>query len=64
MEILGHTTIQQTMDRYGHVQPERLRAAADAMWTRHSVADFGCTTRTTPPMKGGDGGRAAGQAPC
>jgi integrase len=31
MEILGHTTIRQTMDRYGHVLPERLRAAADAM---------------------------------
>jgi len=31
MEILDHTTIRQTMDRYGHVLPERLRAAADAM---------------------------------
>jgi Phage integrase family len=31
MEILGHTTIRQTMDRYGHVLPERLRVAADAM---------------------------------
>jgi len=31
MEILGHTTIRQTMDRYGHALPERLRAAADAM---------------------------------
>jgi integrase len=31
MEILGHTTIRQTMDRYGHALPERMRAAADAM---------------------------------
>lgn len=31
MEILGHTTIRQTMDRYGHALPERVRAAADAM---------------------------------
>lgn len=31
MEILGHTTIRQTMDRYAHALPERLRAAADAM---------------------------------
>jgi integrase len=31
MEILGHTTIRQTMDRYGHALPERIRAAADVM---------------------------------
>ena len=31
MEILGHTTIRQTMDRYAHALPERLRAAADTM---------------------------------
>jgi integrase len=31
MEILGHTTIRQTMDRYGHALPDRVRAAADAM---------------------------------
>jgi integrase len=31
MEILGHTTVRQTMDRYAHALPERLRAAADAM---------------------------------
>ena len=31
MEILGHSTIRLTMDLYGHVLPERLRVAADAM---------------------------------
>jgi integrase len=31
MEILGHTTIRQTMDRYAHALPDRLRAAADTM---------------------------------
>ncbi|WP_250289514.1 tyrosine-type recombinase/integrase [Frankia sp. CiP1_Cm_nod1] len=31
MEILGHTTVRMTMERYGHVLPERLRAAATAM---------------------------------
>ena len=31
MEILGHTTIRQTMDRYAHALPERVRAAADTM---------------------------------
>src|SRR5439155_3152535 len=29
MEILGHTTVRQTMDRYGHALPDRLRAAAE-----------------------------------
>ena len=31
MEILGHTTVRRTMDRYGHALPERIRAAADVM---------------------------------
>ena len=31
MEILGHSTIRLTMDLYGHVLPDRLRAAASAM---------------------------------
>jgi len=31
MEILGHSTIRLTMDTYGHVLPERLAAAAEAM---------------------------------
>lgn len=31
MEFLGHTTVRQTMERYAHALPERLRAAADAM---------------------------------
>ena len=31
LEILGDTTIRQTMDRYGHALPERVRAAADVM---------------------------------
>jgi integrase len=31
MEILGHSTIRLTMDTYGHVLPERMRCAADAM---------------------------------
>ncbi len=31
MEILGHSTIRLTMDTYGHVLPDRLRAAAEAM---------------------------------
>ncbi|WP_322769069.1 site-specific integrase [Frankia sp. Cr1] len=31
MEILGHTTVRMTMERYGHVLPERLHAAATAM---------------------------------
>jgi hypothetical protein len=31
MGLLGHSTIRLTMDPYGHVMPERLRAAADAM---------------------------------
>jgi integrase len=31
MEILGHSTIRLTMDIYGHVLPDRLRAAASAM---------------------------------
>src|SRR6266550_8803328 len=65
MEILGHTTIRQTMDRYGHVLPERLRRP-QTPWTRHSAAEIGCTdgctTRSRPPRRGGDDGRAAGQA--
>lgn len=31
MEILGHSTIRLTMDLYGHVLPERMAAAAEAM---------------------------------
>ena len=31
MEILGHSTIRLTMDTYGHVLPDRLHTAADAM---------------------------------
>jgi integrase len=31
MEILGHSTIHLTMDLYGHVLPDRQRAAAYAM---------------------------------
>jgi integrase len=31
MEILGHSTVRMTMERYGHALPERMRAAADAM---------------------------------
>jgi hypothetical protein len=31
MEILGHSTIRLTMDLYGHVLPDRPRAAASAM---------------------------------
>jgi integrase len=31
MKILGHSTIRLTMDLYGHVLPDRLRAAASAM---------------------------------
>jgi integrase len=31
MEVMGHTTIRQTMDRYGHALPERIPAAADVM---------------------------------
>jgi integrase len=31
MELLGHSTIRLTMDTYGHVLPDRLHAAAEAM---------------------------------
>jgi hypothetical protein len=31
MEIVGHPTIHLTMNLYGHVLPDRLRAAASAM---------------------------------
>lgn len=31
MEILGHATIRMTMETYGHVLPERLHAAAEAI---------------------------------
>jgi integrase len=31
MEVLGHSQISVTMNTYGHVQPEVMRAASDAM---------------------------------
>jgi hypothetical protein len=29
--VLGHSTIRLTMDTYGHVLPDRMHAAADAL---------------------------------
>ncbi|WP_083473569.1 tyrosine-type recombinase/integrase [Frankia sp. R43] len=49
MEILGHTTSQMTMERYGHTLPERLHAAAEAIddFLRRTAVD----TRRGAPLK-------------
>jgi integrase len=31
MALLGHSTIRLTIDTYGHVLPDRMHAAAEAM---------------------------------
>lgn len=36
MSVLGHSTMRQTMERYGHALPDRLRDAADTMDERLS----------------------------
>ena len=62
MEILGHTTIRQTMDRYAHAMPERLRAAADTMDKALGCPGCtdGCTACSPKHPEGGSDGKAAG----